>query len=159
VRPDNSYTLNVSAFLPVWDWGERKSRMAATEVGIAQTRLRIEEIELGIVSTVRNEVLNVRDREGRTRAMLNNLDLARNVSATSFRQYEAGVITASDLLLSLRREVDTAENFVQAYVSWKRSLVSLRRQTYYDFEQGRPVLDWFRGEGWIAEDTFDRQHP
>lgn len=152
VRPDNSYTINISAFVPVWDWGERKSRMAATRLGIDQTRLRIEETELGIVSGVRNEVLNVRDRESRTLAMQDNLELARNVTESSFRRYEDGTITAQDLLLSIQREVDTAENFLDAYVSWKGSLASLRRQTYFDFEKGRPVIEWFREEGWITDD-------
>lgn len=154
VRPDNSYTINITAFVPVWDWGERKSRMAASRFGIEQTRLRIEEVELGIASGVRNEVLNVRDRESRTMAMRENLELARNVTETSFGRYEQGTITAQDLLLSIQRETDTAENFLEAYVSWKGSLASLRRQTYFDFEQGRPVIEWFREEGWIADD-FD----
>jgi len=152
--PDNSYTVNVRTFLPVWDWGGRKARIQASEVGIEQTRLRMEQAELEIASNTRNEVLNVRDREVRTLAMQANLGLARGVAESSFLRYEEGAITAQDLLLSLRRETDTAENFVDAYVSWKGSLSRLQRETYFSFERGEPVMDWFREEGWVPENGF-----
>ncbi len=92
VDPDNSYTVNVTALLPVWDWGERKARLASSAVGIDQARLRIDEAEIQIESTVRNEVLNVRDRESRTLAMRENMNLARGVSETSFQRYQEGAI-------------------------------------------------------------------
>ena len=85
--PDNSYTVNVTADVPIWDWGERKARIAASEIDLQQTLLRREETELEIVSNVRNEVLNVQDRESRTLAMQENLELAREVSETSFQRY------------------------------------------------------------------------
>ena len=147
VDPDNSYTVNVTADVPLWDWGERKARLASSEIGIQQTLLRIEEQELEMVSDVRNEVLNVRDREIRTLAMRDNLELAREVSESSFQRYQAGAITVLDLLLSLRREEDTAENFLEAYLSWRSSLRSLQEQTYFDFEAGIPVLERFGVQG------------
>jgi outer membrane protein TolC len=151
VDPDNSYTVNVTADIPLWDWGERKARLASSEIGIQQTRLRIEEQELEMVSDVRNEVLNVRDREVRTLAMRENLDLARDVSETSFQRYQTGAITVLDLLLSLRREEDTAENFLDAYLSWRSSLRSLQEQTYFDFELGVPVLERFGVQGRLSQ--------
>jgi outer membrane protein TolC len=144
VDPDNSYTVNVTAEIPIWDWGERKARLASSEIGIQQTQLRIEEQELEMVSDVRNEVLNVQDREARTMAMRENLQLAMDVSETSFQRYGNGVISVLDLLLSLRREADTAENFLDAYLSWKSSLRSLQQQTFYDFERQIPVLERFQ---------------
>lgn len=154
VDPDNSYTVNVRTFLPVWDWGGRKAMIQSSEIGIEQTLLRMEQTELEIVSSVRNEVLNVLDRESRTLAMRTNLELARGVSDSSFLRYREGAISALDLLLGLRRKTDTAENFVDAYVSWKGSLNRLQRETYYNFERDRPVLDWFRDEGWVPENGF-----
>jgi outer membrane protein TolC len=143
VDPENSYTVNVEAYVPVWDWGERNARIASSQIGIDQTRLRIEEAEIQIVSNVRNEVLNVRDRESRTMAMRQNMDLARGVSESSFQRYQAGAITAVDLTLSLRREADTAENLLQAYLGWRNSLRQLQQLTYWDFERQMPVLDRF----------------
>ena len=157
--PKTVSPINISAFVPIWDWGERKARNTATRIGLEQTLLSIEETELEIVSNVRNEVLNVRDRESRTMAMQENQELAREVSRTNFQRYQDGSVTVLDLILSLYREADTAENFLEAYVSWQGSLRSLQIQTYYDFEQDRPILDWFREEGWIPENGLEGQRP
>ena len=83
----------------------------------------------------------------------------KEVSSANFQRYQDGSITVLDLILSLYREADTAENFLDAYLSWKGSLRSLQRQTYYDFEEDRPILDWFREEGWIPEDGFGGLRP
>jgi outer membrane protein TolC len=154
-NPESSYTINVSAYLPLWDWGERKARIASSEIGIEQTKLFWEETQIRIVSDVRNEVLNVREREGRTLALQENLDLARGVSAANFRRFQAGTLSAQELILSLLRQADTNENFLESYVNWKSSLRRLQRQTYYNFEQNRPFLDILREEGWIPENGIE----
>ncbi|MGW8264975.1 MAG: TolC family protein [Longimicrobiales bacterium] len=159
VDPDNSYTVNVDAYVPLWDWGERKARIASSRVGIEQSRLRIEEAEIQIVSNVRNEVLNVRDRESRTMAMRDNLDLARGVSETNYQRYQTGSITAVDLILSLRREADTAENFLQAYLGWRDSLRRLQEMTYWDFERRMPVLDRFGVDARLSSNGILDLHP
>jgi len=157
--PDNSYTVNVTAFLPIWDGGERKARIASSEIGIEQTLLYQEETRIGIVSGVQNEVLNVRDRESRTMAMLDNLELAREVSETNFQRYQDGRLTAQELILSLLREADTNENFLDSYVNWKESLRRLQSQTYYNFELNRPFLEVLREEGWIPENGLEGLRP
>jgi outer membrane protein len=159
VHPDNSYTVNVEAYVPLWDWGERDARIAASRIRIDQTRLRIEEAELQIVSSVRNEVLNVRDREDRTMAMRENLELAGGVSETSFQRYSEGSITATDLMLSLRREADTAENFLQAYLGWRESLRRLQQLTYWDFERQMPVLERFGVEASLSTNGVANLRP
>lgn len=146
-NPDNSYTLDVNAYLPLWDWGERQARLASSRVGIEQSRLRLEEAEIQIRSGVRNEVQNVRELQIRTLAMQGNLELARQVSESAFPRYEAGSISALDLLLTLRREMDTAQNFLDAYVGWREALVRLQSLTFFDFGSGVPVFQRFRING------------
>jgi outer membrane protein TolC len=153
VDPDNSYTIDVRAYLPLWDWGERNARIASSRIGIDQTRLRMEEAEIQLKARIRNEVLNVREYQDRTLAMLENLELARAVSASGFRRYESRAIGAFELIQSLRREADTANNFLDAYIGWRKALLLLQRLTYYDFETGMSVLehygvaDGLRGNG------------
>jgi outer membrane protein TolC len=143
VDPDNSYTIDVRAYLPIWDWGGRSARIAASRIGIDQTRLRMEEAEIQLRARIRNEVLNVREYQDRTLAMLENLELARAVSSSGFRRYENGTIGAFELIQSLRREADTANNFLDAYIGWREALLRLQRLTYYDFESGMSILEHF----------------
>jgi len=83
--------------------------------------------------------------------MMNNLELARGVSDTNLQRFQAGEITAQEVILSLLREADTGENFIESYVNWKESLRRLQLQTYYNYEQDRPFLEVLREEGWIPE--------
>ena len=75
--------------------------------------------------------------------MQDNRNLAHQAALNAIGQYENGLITASDLLQSLEREIDTAENFLDVYLDWRQALLRLQELTYYDFESGQPVLERF----------------
>jgi len=92
-------------------------------------------------------------------AMLDNLELARDVSEANFQRYQDGRLTAQELILSLLREADTNENFLESYVSWKESLRRLQTQTYYNFERNQPFLEVLREEGWIPENGLEGLRP
>jgi len=141
--PSNSYTLGVNAFLPIWDWGERRAEIAAAEVGIRSARLSIEEARSEIVSNVRNEVRNVEEYQNRVLTMQENLNLAGNVSETSLNAYRAGSISAVDLLRSFQRESETAENLLEAYLGWREALLSLQELTFFDYERRVPIVERF----------------
>jgi outer membrane protein TolC len=102
--------------------------------------LQREQAEIQIVSNVRNEVLNVQELQTRALTMQNNLALASDISEESLELYAQGAIAVVDLLQSLRREQDTHENLLDAFLGWRRSLQRLQQQTYYDFEFDMPVL-------------------
>ena len=141
--PTNTYTVDVNAYVPIWDWGERSSRIAASRIGLDQTRLRIDQAEQSIRSDVQNQVRNAEEFEVRALAMEQNLGLATGLSESSLELYEQGSITALDLLQSFRRQVDTANNFLDAYLGWRRALLRIQQLTFYDFELDMPLLERF----------------
>lgn len=154
-QPSNTYTVEVNAHVPVWDWGERRARIEAQRINVRRTELRIEQTEAEIVSDVRNEVRNVEELEARALAMEDNLRLAEDISRQSLDRYREGSITALDLLQSRRRAADTATNLLDAYVGWRESLLSLQALTYYNFELARPVLERFG----VVTGTADAAEP
>jgi outer membrane protein len=139
--PRNSYTVGVSGSLPIWDWGERDARIEAQRLVLDRHELSIEEtreqIEVGITNTVRN----LEEYQQRAQSMEANLELAAQISAESLAQYSAGGITILDLLQSFERQEDTAENFLEAYMGYRNAVLSLQRQTYFDFETQVPILE------------------
>lgn len=141
--PTNTYTVGVNGEIPIWDWGERKYRIQASEIELRQTELRREQAVSDIRSSVQSEVRNVEEYQSRAVAMEQNLELARQLSAESLTLYTQGQITAVDLLQTLRREADTARNLLDAYLGWRGAITSLWELTYYDFEEDLPVLERF----------------
>lgn len=142
-QPTNTYTIGVNGRIPIWDWGERKYRIQASEVRLRQTNLRKEQAEAEIRADVQSEVRNVAEYQNRTLAMEENLELANGLSEESLSRYEQGDITVVDLLQSFRRQTDTAQNLLDAYLGWRRAITRLQELTYYDFERDVPVLERF----------------
>ena len=142
-RPSNTYTVDVNAYLPIWDWGQRSASIASSRIGLDQVQLRIEQAEQDIRSQVQNQVRNVEEFETRTLAMEGNLALASNLSQSSINLYREGSITALELIQSFQRESDTASNFLDAYLGWRQALLRIQRLTFFDFESMLPVLERF----------------
>jgi outer membrane protein TolC len=142
-HPSNSYTLGVNGRIPIWDWGERKARVSAAEINVRQTDLRREEAELDIRASVQSEIRSIAEYQSRAVAMEENLTLAAGLSAQGLERYRAAEISLLELIQAFRRESDTAENLLDAYLGWRRSLSDLRQMTFYDFESDMPVLDRF----------------
>lgn len=142
--PENTYTVDVNARVPIWDWGERDARIEAARVSLRRSAIQMEQAEAEIRSDVENEIQDVLELQSRALSMRENLELADDISRQSLEGYRAGSLTALDLLQTLRREVDTADNLLDAYVGWRRSIQRLQELTYYDFEFDAPVMERYQ---------------
>jgi outer membrane protein TolC len=140
-NPTNTYSVDVTARIPIWDGGERRERIASSEISIQQTGLRIEEAETQIVSRIQNEVRNVAEFQDRALNMETNLLLANQLSESTLALYVQGSASMFDLLQTFRTEAQTAENLLDAYLGWRNSLLRIQEMTYFDFEVGVPVLE------------------
>ena len=139
--PTNTYSVDVTASIPIWDGGERRERIASSEISLEQTDLRIEQAETDIVRNVENEVLNVAEFQNRALSMEQTLLLASQLSTSTLALYVEGTASMFDLLQTFRTEAQTSDNLLDAYLGWRSSLLRIQRMTYYDFEFGVPVLE------------------
>lgn len=140
-EPTNSYTVDINAHIPIWDWGERDARIESSRISVRRTDLRIEQAQARIRSGAENEVRNVEELQDRVLTMRENLALAEGLSDTALNRYEVGDSGILDLLQTLRRELDTSRNYLDAYLGWRDSLLELQGMTFYDFEAGMSVID------------------
>ena len=144
--PSNSYTVGVSGYVPIWDWGARRSRVQAERLDLERTLLSIEETRESIRRDIGNVVRNLVEYEQRALSMQENLELARQVSAMSMEQYTEGRNTMLDVVQAFERQADTAENFLESYLGYRQAVLDLQQITYYDFEYDLPLLERFQLE-------------
>lgn len=142
-EPRNSYTVDVQATVPIFDWGERRLRIEAQHYSLERAELAIEEAEAEIDTTVRSQVRSLRDYQQRVMSMQTNLDLARRLTATTQERYRSGEATLVELMQAFERERLTAENFLSAYLGYQDTLLQLQRLTFFDFERDLPLVDRF----------------
>ncbi len=140
---DNSYSISVNAYVPIWDWGRRKARIEAERISLKRTELYIEESRNQIRSDIINAVANLNEYQRRALIIQNNLDDVQEITKLSIEQYRNGEISFNDILQVIVRARDTEMNFLNAFLGYKNSLLNLMINTYYDYEKDVPLIDRF----------------
>lgn len=141
---DNSWSVGLHAYVPIWDWGRRKARIQAQQISLQKTELYIEESEKDIRTDISNYIKNLEEYQKRASVMRQNLEMARQIAQSNLIRYRDGQISILNLLQSIDRQAQTAENFLTAFLGYKEALISLQTYTYYDFERNMPLFERFR---------------
>ncbi len=141
---DNSYSASLNAYVPIWDWGRRKARIEAEKISLKQTELRIEEEQNEIQSDIIIAVENLNEYQQRTQNMMESMKMVQEITDVSIGQYRNGNISIQDILQIVNRQRETEFNFLEVYLGYRRSLLSLMIQTYYDYENNVSLIDKYR---------------
>lgn len=138
-NPTNNEAVALSLTIPVWDWGERKSRIKASEANIQTAEIYLEDetnnIILGIRKVYRN-LLNLRNQIEIARQSVENAQLTY---VLNLERYKNGDLTGMDLSLHQNQLSEKQLAYTNALISYKLELLNLKIQTLYDFEKKQPV--------------------
>jgi outer membrane protein TolC len=143
-NPTDKEDVSLSFSIPLWDWGERKSRIKATEATIESAEISMEEeknnIILGVREVYRN-LINLRNQIGIARQNVTNAQLTYDLN---LERYRNGDLTGMDLNLFQEQLSQKQLSYTNALISYKLELLNLKIQTLYDFEkreQVSPVME------------------
>jgi len=141
---DNSYSVSLFAYVPIWDWGRRKDRIDAERINLKMTELRMEENRNNIRSNIITAAENLIEYQQRAVNLEKSLGMVQQLTDISVQQYRDDLISLQDMLRIASRQRDTELNFIDAYLGYRRSLLWLMVQTYYDYENGISLIDKYR---------------
>jgi len=137
--PTDNETVSLSLTIPLWDWGERKSRIKATEATIETAKITFEEeqndIILGIRKVYRN-LLNLQNQIGIARQSVTNAQLTYDLN---LEKYKNGDLTGMDLNIYQNQLSEKQLMLTNSLISYKLELLNLKIQTLYDFEKKKAV--------------------
>ncbi len=137
--PTDNETVSLSFTIPLWDWGERKSRIKATEASIETANITLEEeqnnITLGVRKVYRN-LLNLQNQIGIAHQSVINAQLTYDLN---LEKYKNGDLTGMDLNIYQNQLSEQQLSYTNALISYKLELLNLKIQTLYDFEKKTPV--------------------
>lgn len=142
-EPTNSWSVGLSAYIPLWDWGRRRYRIQAEEISLQKTELYIEEATKEIEADIEQDIRSLSEYQSRAMDMQDNLRMANESSLESIRLYHRGQVSALELIQSFGRERETARNLLATYLGYRRAVLSLQENTFYDFENNVPLLQRF----------------
>lgn len=133
-KPTRSPQVMVTFNIPIWDWGERKSRIKAAEAAI-----RIEEINLGAERT--NVELAIRQTFRSLQNLSMQIMIARqnekNAQLTyeiNLERYKNGDLTSMDLSRFQNQLSEKKINLANSLINYKLELLNMKIQSLWDFE-------------------------
>ncbi len=138
-NPTDNESVAFSLTIPLWDWGERKARIKATEASIQTANITLEEeqndIILGIRKVYRN-LINLQNQIEIARQSVINAQLTYDLN---LERYKNGDLTGMDLNIYQNQLSEKQLSYTNSLISYKLELLNLKIQTLYDFEKKEAI--------------------
>lgn len=139
--PSRNQRLSLLFNIPIWDWGEQNSRIAASQAQLDNARLSREEEQKRIVQEIRSSYRNLQN-------LLTQIDIAdanvRNAQLTyeiNLERYRNGDLSSKDIAYYQNQLSREQLNRVSALINYKLALLNLKIKSLWDFENNRPLLN------------------
>ena len=138
-NPTNNPRVSISFSVPIFDWGARKARIKAQEIGRKMFELSADEelksIEMNVRSTCRSldnlvEQISIAEQSQRNAQLTYDLNEER---------YRNGELTGMQMNQFQTQLSNSKMSYTQAIINYKVQLLNLKILTLYDFEKNEPV--------------------
>lgn len=136
----NNESVALSLTIPLWDWGERKSRIKAAEANIDIANISLEDQKNNIILDIRKvyrNLINLRNQIDIARQNVTNAQLTYDLN---LERYKNGDLTGMDLNIYQNQLSEKQLTHTNSLISYKLELLNLKIQTLYDFEKNKPVV-------------------
>ncbi len=138
--PKNNENVSLSLQIPLWDWGERKSRIKASEASIETSKISLEEEQNDIIINIRKVYRNLANLQNQIEIARQNVSNAQLTYDLNLEKYKNGDLTGMDLNIYQNQLSQKQLSYTNSLISYKLELLNLKIQTLYDFEKKQPVV-------------------
>lgn len=139
-KPTENQRVSLSLEIPIYDWGERKSRIRAAEVSVESSNLSLEEERTGIIIDIRKAYRNLENQVIQIEIAEQNVRTAQLTYDINLERYENGDLTSMDLNQFQTQLSAKKIGLVEALINYKLALLDLKVKSLWDFERNQPVL-------------------
>ncbi len=127
--------------MPIWDWGERKARIQAEQVDVRRSDLAIEEMREDIEKDISSAFLTLQDYFNRAMNLEASLEITAEMTQASIDKFRQAQLSVLDLLQIIQRSRQAELNLLDTYLGYRRALLDLMEETYYDFEKQQSFVE------------------
>lgn len=138
--PTNSPSVGVSFNIPLFDWGEKKARIAAQEAAIESQKLNYTDEQNQIIIGIRQAFRNLQNQLNQIGIAEQSQTNAQLTYEINLERYENGDLTGMDLNLYQTQLSERKIAYAQALINYKIELLNLKIQSLYDFENGEAII-------------------
>jgi outer membrane protein len=137
-RQDNE-EIKLSLTIPLWDWGQNKSRIKATEATIETANITFEEEQNNIILDIRKVYRNLLNLQNQIEIARQSVINAQLTYDLNLEKYKNGDLTGMDLNIYQNQLSEKQLSFTNSLITYKLELLNLKIQTLYDFEKKKAV--------------------
>jgi outer membrane protein TolC len=138
-NPTDNESVALSLSIPIWDWGERKARIKASEASIEVSKISQEEEQNNIILGIRKVYRNLNNLQNQIVIARQSVTNAQLTYDLNLEKYKNGDLTGMDLNIFQNQLSEKQLAYTNSLISYKLELLNLKIQTLYDFEKKQPV--------------------
>jgi outer membrane protein len=138
--PKNNENVSLSFQIPLWDWGEKKSRIKASEAAIESNKIDLSVEQNGIILNIRKSYRNLNNLQTQIEIARKSVINAQLTYDLNLEKYKNGDLTGMDLNIYQNQLSQNKLSYTNSLISYKLELLNLKIQALYDFEKKQPVI-------------------
>lgn len=139
-NPTKSPQVTLSFDIPLYDWGEKKARIAAQEASNQTNELNLSNEKNQIVISIRQVYRNLMNELNQITIARKNQTDAEVTYDLNLDRYQNGDLTSMELEQFQTQLSQKKIALAQAKINYKIELLNLKIQSLYDFVNNKPVL-------------------
>ena len=135
--------IALSFSIPIWDWGENKARMEASDANLKIDEVDLEVQQNDIIVSIRKVYRNLQNLETQIVLAEQNVVNAEITYEINLERYKNGDLTSFDLGRFQNQLSSKKTAQADALINYKMELLNLKILSLYDFENQEPVITSF----------------
>jgi outer membrane protein TolC len=133
-KPTRSPQMLVTFNIPIWDWGERRSRIKAAEAGIRIDEINLENQRTSVELAIRQTYRSLQNLSMQIAIARQNETNAQLTYEINLERYKNGDLTSMDLGRYQNQLSEKKMNLANSLISYKLELLNMKVQSLWDFE-------------------------
>ncbi|MFH1570308.1 MAG: TolC family protein [Gemmatimonadota bacterium] len=139
--PTRNQRVTVQFNVPLFDWGEKRHRLAAARESVARSELSAEDERRSIVAEVRQAHRNLQSQKTQIDIAEKNVVNARLTYEINLERYRNGDLPAKDIAYYQNQLSRELINEVGVLINYRLALLDLKIRTLYDFARRQPLSE------------------
>lgn len=139
-KPEWTPSFGINLTVPIFDWGERKSRIKSAELGLESAEIDLENEKIGIALNIRSILRNLKNLRDQIEIEKKNVENAKMTYEINQERYLSGDLTGMDLNQFQTQLSNKKIALTSAQINYKLEVLNLKIQTLYDFETKQSII-------------------
>lgn len=139
-KPTKTQNFSLSFDIPLWDWGEKQSRIKADKATIASRQVSLEDESTSITVGIRRAYRSLKNYVVQIEIAEKSVRNAELTYEINLERYKNGDLSSMDLNLYQEQLSRQKMGLVGALIDYKLALLDLKTQSLWDFEKNEPVF-------------------